>query len=124
MRFLDTIYFHIYNVYYKDGNYNNDIPHLTAFGLVGSSFSLILAAVVSLSNYLLGRQRLSFEFAVFIIVLGLIFFFFKFLYGSRYEKIYNEIRKSKVDNIWFKILSWLLVLAGFGCVGLYSYVFN
>lgn len=114
----------MYNAYYKDGNYTSDIPHLTAFGIVGCSLSLLLVVGVSLLNYTLNGSRLSFEFIVAVLVVGLMLFFFLFLFKRKYEKIYEDLKGSGLDSLPFKILSWLIVVAGFAMVGLYAYLFN
>ena len=124
MKFLNSIYFHVYNAYYKDGNYTSDIPHLTAFGIVGCSFSLLLAVIVSLLNYSLNESRLSFELIIGVLVLGLILFIFLFLFQKKYEKIYEDIKGSELDSLPIKVLSWLIVATGFATVGLYAYLFN
>lgn len=124
MRILKGIYFHVYNAYYKDGNYANDIPHLTAFGIVGCSLSLFLAVGASLIYYSLNESRLSLEFIVVVLTIGLILLFFQFLFQKKYEKIYEEIKGSELDSLSFKILAWLIIVTGFVMVGLYAYLFN
>ena len=125
MKFLNSIYFHVYNAYYKDGNYTNDIPHLTAYGIVGCSLSLLLTVIVLLINYLINSaDRISFNITIVISLLGLIVCFFLFLFKKRYKKVYVEIKGSKFDNFIFKLLAWLIVAIGFVSVVLYSYLLN
>lgn len=124
MKLIKAIFFHVYNFYYKDSSYTNDIPHLTAFGIVGCSLSCVLAAGVASINHLLNASRLS-KPAVFIVyVLGLLISFLLFYANRRYDKIYEEIKDSKYDTITYKILSWVIVILGFSLIGIYSYLFN
>jgi hypothetical protein len=121
---LKVIFFHIYNVYYKDGNYKNDIPYLTAFGIVACSLSIII--VVSVLLLLKGtlETTLSKESIILLTVVCLSIFSYIFLIRSRYKSIYQEIKGSKWDNVGFKALSWVIVVAGFAFAGLFAYIFN
>ncbi|MFD3003659.1 hypothetical protein ACFS7Z_25100 [Pontibacter toksunensis] len=124
MKALNALFYHVYNSYYKDGNYTNDIPHLTAFGLLGSSLTMFCLAVFALFNSMFNNSRLSVGICLAIVIAGLLFFSFQFLYDSRYNRIYNEIKGSKLDNMFMKIVAWGVVVMGFVSVGLYSYIFN
>jgi hypothetical protein len=124
MRLLRLIYFHIYNTYYKDGKYRNDIPHLTAFGIVGCCLSIILLAVLFTIHQFFFHERISIQLVVlpFIILLGM--FYYMFLYESKYIGIYEEFKNSKWDTWSIKFLSWSILFVAFLLIGLYAYIFN
>ena len=124
MKAFNVIFYHVYNCYYKDGKYTNDVPHLTAFGLVGSSLTMSCLAVFALFNSIINNSRLSVGTSLAIVIAGMLLFFFLFLFNSRYDRIYNEINGSKLDNLFMKIAAWGVVVMGFVSVGLYSYIFN
>jgi heme/copper-type cytochrome/quinol oxidase subunit 2 len=124
MKFFRILYFHIYNTYYKDGNYSNDIPHLTAFGLVGCSLSLLATTGIVFMNYQLTGQRMNTELTIGIVTIGVLIILFGTLYQRKYESIYEEIKGTTWDNTLTKAFSWLVTIIGFLTVGVYAYIFN
>ena len=124
MIFIKIIYFHIYNAYYKDGGFKNDIPSLTAYGIVAPSLSFIILTTTAVIYNQLTGARLPYKVCFVIVSIALLIFFFLFMYKKNYNKIYTEIKKSQWDNITMKIVTWAIVLIGFLSVGLYSYIFN
>lgn len=124
MKAIRLIYFHIYNSYYKDGNFKNDIPHLTAFGIVGCSLSIILLSILFFAYQLLFRVRPTSPIVVGLFLLLLVFFYFLFFHKSKYQSIYTEFKNSKWDTTTMKILSWLVLLVAFVMIGAYAYIFN
>lgn len=124
MKALNVLFFHVYNHYYQNGNDDNDIPHLTAWGIVGCSFSCLLATMTALTITMVSDERIVKPLAIGIMVLGLILTFFQFLYQSRYSKIYEEIRGTNYDSVLFKTLTWAVVAAGFISTGIFAYIFN
>lgn len=123
MGIIDILYFHVYNAYYQDGNYSNDIPHLTAYGIVGCSLSFALASILLTIAGLASNNLPSWIFFVFII-LGLLLSYFLFLHKKRYQMIYERIKNSKYDHLFFKILSWFIIICGFAQFVLYVFFFN
>lgn len=124
MNFLKVIYFHVYNAYYKDGNYTNDIPYLTAYGITATSIGCLTLTLVALTNYGVLGTRLPVEvcFAVFLICLVL--FFILFIYNTKYKDIYSIVKGSRWDTVTVKISVWIFIGLGFASIGLYSYIFN
>ncbi|WP_223032942.1 hypothetical protein [Hanstruepera marina] len=123
MKILNILFFHVYNAYYKDGNYSNDIPHLTAYGIVACSLSMLFTSIL-LFTFALLDVKLA-KISVIILFVGfLLLLFYYFFYEKKYATIYNLIKDSKWDNFRFKIASWLIVILGFVSVVVYSYLFN
>ena len=119
-----VLFFHIYNAYYKNGNYKNDIPHLTAFGIVGTSLSIMIVVTVLFVLKTAAETELPKLLIILLTIVCLAFFGFLFLVKSKYSSIYQQIKGSKWDNIGFKILSWVIVILGFAFAGLFAYIFN
>lgn len=113
MKFLTVIYFHVYNSYYKDGNYKNDIPHLTAFGIVGVSLSLLLVGIGNIIKFVLTEHKLSTQGYLWLMLSSLLLFYFAFLNKGKYNDIYKELKSSEWDKTTIKILAWVIVIIGF-----------
>ena len=124
MKLLKIVYFHIYNTYYKDGNYSNDIPHLTAYGIVGCSISVLFTTIVLLILKLFTTINLAYSEVIIIMILSLIFFLYFFLFNRKYDKIYKEIKDTNLDTLPFKILSWIIIAVSFFSIVFYTYIFN
>lgn len=124
MKIIRLIYFHIYNTYYKDGNYTNDIPHLTAFGIVGCSVTIILLSLIFSIYQLIFDKRLTTVMVVVPFVISLAFLFYSLMYDSKYKVIYSEFKDSKLDTTPLKILSWSVLLIAFVLIGTFAYIFN
>lgn len=124
MNFLKIIYFHIYNTYYKDGHYKNDIPYLTAYGITGTSLGCLILALLTVLNYGFTRTRLSVVACLIIFLLCLIVFFVLFIHNARYKEVYASIKGSRWDTAPMKVIVWIIIGLGFASVGLYSYIFN
>lgn len=118
------IFFHIYNSYYKNGTYRNDIPHLTAFFIVGAGFSMLILTVILFTSKVLFGATFSKLVVMSIFVAPMPLFTYQYLYKSKYKLIYKEFRKSKWDTLRVKVMCWLLPLVGFISIVLYSYAFN
>ena len=124
MKIIKIYYFHIYNSYFKDGNDKNDIPSLTAFGIVGCSIAIIFVTILT-NLYLRIFNKLPNYFSVVsIFTLILFFLFFKLIYKSKYKKIYKEFKNTKWDKTIFKITSWLVLPLAFVFIGLHAYIYN
>ena len=124
MKALNVFFFHVYNHFYQNGNYENDMPHLTAWGIVECSFSWLLATVIALIITQISDERIAKPLAIGTMVFGLIVTFFQFLHQSRYSKIYEEIKGTNYDTLSYKILTWTVTVTGFVSVGVLAYIFN
>lgn len=124
MLIIKIVFFHIYNAYYKNGHYSNDIPHLTAFGIVGTSLSFFVITIC------LALLKLIYNFSppkdciliAFLCIFS--FFFFKLFWKSKYNKIYDSILNTKWDNSYWRMISWFIIFLGFFVVGVFPFIFN
>ncbi len=123
MKILNILFFHVYNAYYKDGNYYNDVPHVTAFGIVGSSLSMLLTSILLVILRMLSIKP-TYNIVLVILVGSLLLLSYFFLFKKKYKVIYNLIKNSKWDNLRFKIISWVTIFLGFISIGVYGYIFN
>ncbi|PSR55087.1 hypothetical protein AHMF7605_17040 [Adhaeribacter arboris] len=124
MKIFKIVYFHIYNSYYKDGYYSNDIPHLTAFGIVGCSLAGLVLFAIALINHLVNEDRLSKPIVYLACVIALFAAFLLLFNKRKYNQIYEEMKDSKYDSKIFKFFAWMFILLGFAVMPLYSYLFN
>ncbi len=124
MRFLNSIYFHIYNAYYKDGNYTSDIPHLTAFGIVGTSQSVLLTSLFLVLNEEFFLIDIGKELFIGLLVSLILIFYLLLLHGKKYERIYEEQKGSGNDNIGFKVFSWVYVVLSFAAFFGYAIIYK
>jgi hypothetical protein len=124
MLFFKVIYFHIYNLYYKNGKYTNDIPWLTAYGIAASSFSCLLVSLIATVYSIITDLRISKINCLITFAAGYIIFYFIYLNQSNYNNIYNLVKGSKWDTKPVRIATYLMIAIGFASVGLYSYLFN
>ena len=113
MKFLHVIYFHVYNSYYKDGDYKNDIPHLTAYGIVSVSLSLLIVGIGNIIKFALTEHKLSTQGYLWLMLPSLLLFYFVFLNKGKYNDIYKELKSSDWDRTTIKILAWAIVAIGF-----------
>ena len=118
------IFFHIYNRYYNDGDYKNDIPHLTAFGIVGTSVSIMFVVILMLLMKVFAKPMMQTWQLVLLTSAILGFFANMFLARTKYRSIYEEIKGSKWDTVFVKILSWIVIAIGFASAGFFAYIFN
>lgn len=124
MKFFKIIFFHIYNSYYKDGNFHNDIPFLTAYGITGTSISCAAMTVLAVTNYLITCSKPSVLMSISIFAICMVACFFIYIYNSKFETIYSDIKDSKWDNTSTKFVVWIIIISGYSSVGVYSYLFN
>lgn len=112
MKFLHVIYFHVYNSYYQDGNYKNDIPHLTAFGIVGVSLSFLVVGIGNVIKFALTEHKLSTQEYLWLMLSSLSLFYLVFLNRGKYNVIYKELKGSDWDRSAIKILAWVIIVVG------------
>lgn len=112
MKFLHVIYFHVYNSYYQDGNYRNDIPHLTAFGIVGVSLSFLVVGIGNVIKFALTEHKLSTQEYLWLMLSSLSLFYLVFLNRGKYNVIYKELKGSDWDRSAIKILAWVIIVVG------------
>jgi hypothetical protein len=124
MKFLQVIYFHVYNAYYKDGNFKNDIPHLTAFGIVSCSLGLMIVGIANLIKYSLTQHKLSAQEYLWLMLPSLLLFYFLFLHKGKYSDIYKSLKGSDWDKSAIKILIWAIIFMGFASFAALAFAFK
>ncbi|MNK14814.1 hypothetical protein D3C87_329450 [compost metagenome] len=114
---MDYIFYIIYNSYYKNGNYKNDIPALT----VGGIFTVVFFCLVQLVNYVrayllhddnVAKNGLGFsKMTVMLIAWGCaLLVYLVFYYNKRYIKIHNQFKDNAFANSWpGKMVGWLAI---------------
>lgn len=118
MNWYHLIFFHVFKRYYKDGKYTNDIPWLTATGIVSVPTGFLISTFYLLIYYFfIDRDvpKLDNTFTL----LGCAFVFLNylwFIYQKRYLKIYEEYRESDKNNKVTAVLSWIYIILGFASV--------
>lgn len=110
MKIFDYLFFGIFNSYYKDGNYKNDIPWLTAMSIFAAMFFLNITSILDLFSNREGYP-VSKSMGYVIGVTGVLLSYVLFVSGKRYEIIYKTFsildRKQRLKN---KIAAWFYVL--------------
>lgn len=102
IRLLDKLFFVIYNSYYKDGGYKNDIPSLTVGGIFGIFFlSLTLSAYCIIGWVYPEYERLPHWSKSVLTLITLMFgvlTYFIFYHHKRYTKIYERYKGNEFLN--------------------------
>lgn len=124
MDILKIFFFHIYNSYYNNGNYRNDVPHWTAFRITACAMTCWIVALLSIVVNLMTGKRLTPIVLYPVCFFSLIYFFYNFLFRGKYQIIYAKIIGGKWDNKFMKYFSWIFIMSGFISIGLYAYIFN
>jgi len=106
MKLIDYLYFGIYNSYYKDGNFNNDIPWYTSMMIFGAMLFLnvifIINTISTKEGYPINKNE-----AFLLGGLCLTFSYFMFGWRKRYLKVYQTFcNLSKSQRLVNKIVSW------------------
>ena len=111
MKVLDYLFFGIYNSYYNDGNFKNDIPWYGTMMIFGVLFFLNLMTLFLFLTMDFERglsKRISLIFMGICILLS----YLLFIRNRRYKVIYNKMsglsRSQKRLNV---IVSWIYVIS-------------
>lgn len=119
MNWYKLIFFHIFKRYYKNGEFRNDIPWLTASVIIGVSSSFYVLSLVVLTYYVFIDNNVPTLNKTHIIICGFVFAAINYLwftYKKRYLKIYEEYRTSNKNNRVTEVLSWIYIIMGFASV--------
>jgi hypothetical protein len=120
LKILNYIYFNIFNSYYKNGRYKNDIPWVTAWGILSAALTFYTFSIISLLriirygtlNGFVFPKPLGFAIGTFFMIVG----YFLFLKNKRYLIIYNEFKKydQTISNKRKgRIISWTFIFLSF-----------
>jgi hypothetical protein len=115
MNWYNLIFFHVFKRYYKNGRYKNDIPWLTASGIIGSSSLLWLLTIYTTVTFLIKGETPGINKKYFVPfgVTFIILHWFWFINRKRYLKIFSDFYKVYTDNKLTEIFSWLYILGAY-----------
>ncbi len=109
---MDFIFYIIYNAYYKDGNYKNDMPAFTVFILFTLAFFCILLMLADVKVLLtegpyvkeLGLKK----YHIYLLgLMGAVITYLMFYINKRYVNIYDTYKDSRFANGYTgKIIGW------------------
>lgn len=115
MTWYNLIFFHVFKRYYKNGMYKNDIPWLTASGIVGTSSLLYLFTFADLAYYLSNGEMPEFD-KKYILPSGFAFVGLHWLWfigGSRYLKIFENFKERYLRDKLTETLSWVYIFGAY-----------
>ena len=101
LRALERIFYIIFNIYYKHGNYKNDTPAFRVFLLFLVCCFNLLLALAHLIKFLIkgpytsGRPLIV---NIFIAVLAIAIPYYLFLYKKKYVEIYEKYKEDEFAN--------------------------
>ncbi|WP_318642611.1 hypothetical protein [Flavobacterium ardleyense] len=116
MNWYDLIFYNVFKRYYKEGNYKNDIPLLTASIIVGVSFSFYILSGFLLVYYFIVGQDVPMLSKSPIIIFGFTFNLANYLWfknKDRYLIVYSHFKSSERNDRQQEVLSWLFIILGF-----------
>ncbi|SFH34612.1 hypothetical protein [Pontibacter chinhatensis] len=111
----NLIFFHVFKRYYKNGRHKNDIPWLTASGIVGVSSLLYLFIITALTYFLVNGEMPEFDgkysllFCTSFVALNWMWF----TGGNRYLEIYNGFKDKYTEDKLTEALSWSYVFGAY-----------
>lgn len=109
MKIIDYLFFGIYNSYYKDGNYKNDIPWYTAMMIFAAIFFLNVSCIMVLLST---RKGYPVSTPIGFLVGGacVLISYFLFVWKKRYQHIYNSFSvKDRRQRLANRVVSWAYV---------------
>ena len=111
---IDRLFYIIYNSYYKHGNFKNDIPPLTVFGLFCMAlFSITLCFVYAfylISDPTYFRHNPPLGKSIYFIA-SIVLTYLGFYRKKRYKTIYDRFKHiQSYDQLPVKILAFTIVL--------------
>ena len=113
-RFLHYIYFYIFDSYYKDGNYKDDIPWYTALVLLTASLFTMMMNLWMLAQYTF-ELPVSLPNTIWAYLLPVLFLFVVcyviIIRDKKYLKYYEENKNDK--TMQEKIFVWFIVVMPF-----------
>lgn len=113
---MNKLFYLIYNSYYKDGEYKNDMPNLTVGGIFIVFFcSLFLSGVLLISKLYPTSKHESENkiWLILLILLSSLFTFIRFFYKKKYQQIYNQHKSnSALNSFTGKVIGFTIVILG------------
>jgi hypothetical protein len=118
MDWYNLVFYHVFKRYYKNGNYKNDIPWLTATGILSVSTFFFLTGIFVVFYYFFINKNIP-QLNNLYTIFGIIFTVLNclwFTYKNRYLSIYKHYQALTTNNRKTEILSWLYIILGFASV--------
>lgn len=110
MNWYEIIFFNIFKKYYKNGRYKNDIPWLTATGIVVCSTFFNLFSITIVVHELLNPEKefILINKSLYMLIFSVFYLvnYLFFIYQKRYLIIFEKYKKSKYDTKFFTIISF------------------
>ncbi|MFB5945715.1 hypothetical protein [Albibacterium profundi] len=126
---MQKLFYIVYNSYYKHGEYRNDVPLVTVWGiLVVSLASLTVFGIFAVHALLKPTARLPSQIKdtwmliyIFYSVLYCVFFVF----NKRYVKIYNRYKDDQfLNSKTGKAIAWAFVIFSFVSPFAFALIWN
>jgi uncharacterized membrane protein YphA (DoxX/SURF4 family) len=111
MKFLEIIYFHVYN-YFNDG----PVPATSAICLMSISLSSWLLTIIGFAT----SSVIFMLLPVFVLVI--IFCFYKFAPEKKHYHIYEKLKYSRWDNGTTKAFAWVFVVLGCASLPFFRFI--
>lgn len=115
MKWYSLIFFHVFKVYYRDGDFRNDVPWATASALVSVSVLFYFVSIGLVISHVTGIHFMKTMNRHLFVTLGFLFTVLNcawFKVGDRFLVIFRNFRHSEKDTWKIAILSWLIVIGG------------
>lgn len=111
MTILDYLFFGIYNSYYKDGNYKNDMPWYNGMAIFLFTFWCNIITILDVLNSSKNKFPVEKLTSFIIAAVCLIISYLLFVRNRRYDTIYNRYKNfNKTNRIINKVVSWTYVI--------------
>jgi heme/copper-type cytochrome/quinol oxidase subunit 2 len=99
---MDFFFFVMYNMYYKNGKYENDRPAFTVFIQFCAAFSGFNLGIIQIYYWLTQKDCNKFLYTMPMIFLAmsvaLLMAYFLIFYKERYKKIYEKYKNGQIGN--------------------------
>lgn len=112
---MDRLFYIIYNTYYKHGEYKNDIPPLTVFGIF--CVAICSVGICIIFGYHLIQDPLYFRHKRqsggngFWFLCSVVITYFTFYHNKRYRIIYDKFKDiHQFDNLTYRVTAFVFMI--------------
>ncbi|WP_162056336.1 hypothetical protein [Pontibacter pamirensis] len=115
MTWYNLIFFHVFKRYYKSGRFKNDIPWLTASGIVGMS-SLLYLFTIAAFVYFFAKGEMPEVDKKYALPSGVAFLalnWFWFIGGNKYLEIFDNFKERYLRDKFTETLSWVYIFGAY-----------
>lgn len=126
---MNKLFYVIYNSYYKHGEYRNDIPLLTVWGIMVVSFvCLTILGIDVVHAFLNPTARLPIlgknTWMSILVFYSLLYYLF-FVFRKRYLEVYNRYKDAQfVNSKTGKTIAWTFVIFSFVSPFAFALIWN